>query len=715
MHPVDLTIIVCYLILMSVVGWWSAKRASRNPESYFLAGKSLPWWIIGVAHGSSGVDITGTMWFVMMFFIYGVKGTWLLWVWPLFSVVFRMMYLGTWVRRSNVLTGAEWMRTRFGHSRGAELAYISVVAYALVHVVGFLSYGFRGIGEFTRPFFPWNLSDEYYGIGMLLITGVYCVVGGMYSVVMNDLIQFVLKVVAAVGIVVVSIVLISPQQIMALVPPGWDSLFFGWRLTLDWSHLMPQLNQRIYGPIGQGGDGYSLFMFFTGMLFFKGVLVSMAGPTPNYAIQHVLSTRSPREAALENMVMALVSLTPRFLLIAGIAVLGIVFFSPDLAAMGSHVNFEKILPNVLNHHVPVGLKGVLIAALLASFMSTFVSTVNSGAAYVVNDIYKRYLKPQASAKQQVALGWITSSSVIVLGILFGLATRSVHGVTEWIVSALVPAFVAPNVLKWHWWRFNGYGFFAGMVAGTAAAVVKVWLNIHPVFAFLLILAISSAASIIVCLLTAPESDEVLKSFYRTVRPWGAWGPVYEKCRAEDPAFQKNRDFTRDMFNLAVGLVWQTSLVTSPIYLAIQHWKEMWISVAIAVVTSLILKWTWYDKLGPGEMYLDDPFLPKWGRPTGLRRSLRPPLEKTSPGYLIPMWGGLHYHSRISGYEAPTGGARKSNRTNPILACRSRTEQLSGKPGVAGPTYPGRHRSRRSRRIDRARARHGMDGNLGLGP
>ena len=117
------------------MAWWaggSAKKASRNAESYFLAGKSLPWWIIGVAHGSSGVDITGTMWFVMMLFVYGVKAIWLLWVWPLFNVIFRMMYLGTWVRRSNVLTGAEWMRTRFGHSRGAELAYLSVVVYALV-------------------------------------------------------------------------------------------------------------------------------------------------------------------------------------------------------------------------------------------------------------------------------------------------------------------------------------------------------------------------------------------------------------------------------------------------------------------------------------------------------------------------------------------------------------------------------------------------------
>jgi Na+/proline symporter len=603
MHPLDLSIIIVYLILMGLVGWWVAKKASRSAESYFLAGKSLPWWVIGVAHGSSGVDITGTMWFVMMLYIYGVKAVWLLWVWPLFSVIFRMMYLGTWVRRSNVLTGAEWMRTRFGESPGARLAYLSVVIYALLHVVGFLSYAFRGIGEFTRPFFPWPWPDEVYGTAMLLITGVYCVVGGMYSVVMNDLIQFVLKVIAAVGITVIALILITPEQIMAAVPAGWDKLFFGTRLTLDWSQLMPQLQERIYNPISQGGDGYSMFMFFTGMLFLKGVLVSMAGPTPNYAIQHILSTKSPREAALENMMMALVSLAPRFLLIGAIAVLGIVFFSPELAGMGAKVNFEKILPNVLHSYVPIGFKGVLIAALIASFMSTFVSTVNSGAAYVVNDIYKRYINPNAPARRYVVTAWITSSAVILLGIGFGFVTRDIHSVTEWIVSALVPAFVAPNVLKWHWWRFNGYGFFAGMVAGTAAAVAKIYLPIHPVFAFLLILAVSFAASFIACWLTAPESDEVLKSFYRNVRPWGFWGPIYDKCRAEDPSFEKNRDFNRDMFNIFIGLVWQTSLVTSPIYLVIQHWKELWISLAVCAVTSLILKFTWYDKLGPGEMYM----------------------------------------------------------------------------------------------------------------
>jgi Na+/proline symporter len=173
MHPLDLLIIVLYFLLMIAVGWWVAKKAAKDSESYFLAGKSLPWWVIGVAHGSSGIDVSGTMWFTAMLFIYGAKGLWLLWIWPLFNVIFRMVYLGQWVRRSNVLTGAEWMRTRFGKGRGAELAYLSVVIYALVSVVGFLTMAFQGIGKFAEPFFQLGWSPNTYGLVILLVSGLY--------------------------------------------------------------------------------------------------------------------------------------------------------------------------------------------------------------------------------------------------------------------------------------------------------------------------------------------------------------------------------------------------------------------------------------------------------------------------------------------------------------------------------------------------------------
>ena len=164
------------------------------------------------------------------------------------------------------------------------------------------------------------------------------------------------------------------------------------------------------------------------MLFLKGVLVSMAGPTPNYAIQHILSTRSPREAALENMMMALVSLAPRFLLIAGIAVLGIVFFSPRPARpWGQRWISRRSCRRWCSKHLPVGCKGSDPAALLAAFMSTFVSTVNSGAAYMVNDIYKRYINPAGAAEALVCARLRSPRAAVILaGIAFGFVTQNVH-------------------------------------------------------------------------------------------------------------------------------------------------------------------------------------------------------------------------------------------------------------------------------------------------
>jgi Na+/proline symporter len=603
MHPLDIAIIISYFILMIGVGWWVAKKAARDEASYFLAGKSLPWWIIGVAHGSSGIDISGTMWFTAMLFIYGAKGLWLLWIWPLFNVIFRMAYIGTWVRRSNVLTGAEWMRTRFGKGLGAELAYLSVVVYALVSVVGFLTMAFKGIGKFAQPFFPWNISPETYGLVIMLVTGIYCVVGGMYSVVLNDVIQYALILAGAIIIAGVALLNTTPDQVYAAVPAGWDNLAPQARLTLDWSQLMPSLQDRIFGA---GGDGYAFFGFFVFMLFVKGVLVSMAGPTPNYAIQHILSTRSPREAALENLMMALVSLAPRFLLIGGIAVIGIAFFSPELQAMGSKVDFEKILPAVVSQYLPIGAKGLILAALLAAFMSTFVSTVNSGVAYIVNDIHKRYIKSDGAPRYYVRLGYIWSVVVILAGIGFGYTTLNVHTVTRWLVSALVPAFVIPNVLKWHWWRFNGHGFWAGMAGGTAAALILpvVAPKMHEIWLFLGVLGLSAVASIVACLLTPPEPDDVLMSFYRTVRPWGFWRPILAKCRIETPGLLPNRDCFRDWFNVLVGIVWQIAMVAAPIYLVLRQWGRVWIWVAVFGLLSLVLKFTWYDRLPKGEGYLD---------------------------------------------------------------------------------------------------------------
>ena len=622
LHQIDIIIIVGYLVAIIALGWYLSKRASKDLDSYFLAGKSLPWYVIGTSHGASGFDITGTMWFVAMLFTYGLKAAFIPWIWPLFDRVFRQVYLGPWVRRSNVLTGAEWMRTRFGSGLAGKLSHISVVMYALILTVAFLGYAFVGIGKFTEVFFPWNLacgpfsSADMYALILLTITTAYLLLGGWYSVVLTDLVQFALLTVASVFIAIVAINKVSPEMLTKFVPDGWNELFFGWKLNLDWSGRIEQLNNNIVK------DGYSLFGVVIMMCLLKGLLISMAGPTAGYGMQHVLSTRSPREAALENWWMSIVQLVPRFLMITGIAVLGLVYFSPEVKQMlviGEGFDFEKILPHVIAGYVPVGLVGILLAGLLAAFMSTFDSTINAGAAYIVNDVYKRYISPNSSQKTYVRLGYASTIALLVIGILVGLRMQSIDQITKWIAAALYGGYVIPNLLKWHWWRFNGYGYFAGMIAGVAGGllfskIVPPCLDtLHPAIALLpdallifpFIVIFSAAASVDACLLTPPEKGEVLESFYRTVRPWGFWKPVHRNLLKKYPNLKANMDLPRDAFNVAIGIVWQLTLNIIPICIIIGQYRTMWISIVVLVITSVIMKFTWYDKLGPGEMYMPE--------------------------------------------------------------------------------------------------------------
>src|SRR4030042_46727 len=142
LQPIDIGIIAAYIVIIMVAGFAMSKMASRNLKSYFLGGNVVPWYVLGVANASGMFDITGTMWLVMTIFVYGLKGVFLPWVWPVFNQVFLMIFLATWLRRSNVMTGAEWIGTRFGTSLGALLSNVSVVIFAIVRVIGMIAYDF---------------------------------------------------------------------------------------------------------------------------------------------------------------------------------------------------------------------------------------------------------------------------------------------------------------------------------------------------------------------------------------------------------------------------------------------------------------------------------------------------------------------------------------------------------------------------------------------
>lgn len=600
---VDVIIIFVYLLSTIVIGLVLRKVAQKNKSNYMLGGNKLPWYMLGISNASGMFDISGTMWLVTLLFVYGLKSIWIPWLWPVFNQVFLMVFLSIWLRRSKVTTGAEWINTRFGRSLDSRLSHGVVVFFALILCLGYLAYGFIGLGKFVMIFIPWEMVAPYvpfvvpetyvphiYGIAFTLFAVFYAVLGGMASIVWADVMQYFIMAISAILIGVLAMKALTVETLS--VPEGWHSPFFGWNLDLDWRGVIDEVNTKI------ASDGYSLFTIFFMMMVFKGLLVSIAGPAPTYDMQKVLSTKSPKEAAKMSGFVSVVLMPIRYFMIAGFAVLGILYYDRLNLMVGGQIDFEQILPSAIAEFVPIGFMGVLLAGLLAAFNGTFAGTLNAAQAYIVNDIFLRYVKPEASNRQIRNMNYIVGVVVVIISIIFGVFAQDVNSMLQWIVSALYGSYVVSNVLKWYWWRFNAYGYFWGMVAGLIPALVfpYVFSETLDLYYFPWLLLISIAGALLGTLLTKPTDEATLKEFYKTVNPWGFWGPVKRKVMAEDPSFQPNKNFKMDMFNVVIGTIAQTALVALPIYVVLQEALPIGITIVITIICGFILKKTWWDRL-----------------------------------------------------------------------------------------------------------------------
>jgi solute:Na+ symporter, SSS family len=597
----DISIVLLYLGSMVTIGWVLRKKARQNKLSYLMGGKVLPWWLLGLSDASDMFDISGTMWMVALCFIYGMKSIWIPWLWPVFNQVFLMMYLSKWLRRSNATTGAEWLATRFGSDRRVNASHISVVIFALLGCFGFLAYGFVGLGKFmeifipwssVQPFIPFHVSPEYvphiYGIIFTLFATFYSVIGGMHSIVIGDLIKYIILTVACIAVGVIAIIRLRGHPLH--VPRGWESPFFGKHLGLDWSAIITDANKKI------ADDGFSPFGFFFMMMLFKGSFASLAGPAPNYDMQKILSTRSPKEASKMTGFVSIVLLPIRYSLIIGLTVLALLNYNQLNLSSPSGTDFEKILPSAIIQFIPAGIMGLLFTGLLGAFMSTFSGTLNAAQAYVVNDIYIKYINPKATNHQIINRNYAVGVAMVLLSILLGFFVKNVNSVLQWIVSALYGGYIAANMFKWYWWRFNANGFFWGMATGIMAALFFPLFPGLPLYLWPLLFLISILGCVVGTYTSKPTDTETLKKFYTTVRPWGFWKPIRLLVQQENPDFQPNRRFGLDMFNVAIGIIAQCCLTILPMYLVLWMKTPLLVTVALLTIIIIILKKTWWSRL-----------------------------------------------------------------------------------------------------------------------
>ena len=275
---------------------------------------------------------------------------------------------------------------------------------------------------------PPKYVAHVYGIVFTLFAMFYAILGGMSSIVWADVIQYTIMTISAIVIGVIAMNALTDNPLV--VPEGWMNPFFGARLDMDWSGIIAEVNEK------SKATDTTLFGIFFSMMLFKGVLVSMAGPAPNYDMQKILSTKSPKEAAKMSGFVSVILMPTRYFMIAGFAVLALLFYDKLDLIVGGKIDFEQILPSAISEFVPVGFMGLLLAGLLAAFMSTFAGTLNAAQAYIVNDIYLKYLKPDASRKQMSRTNYLTGIMVVAISVIFGFFALDVNSVLQWIVSAL---------------------------------------------------------------------------------------------------------------------------------------------------------------------------------------------------------------------------------------------------------------------------------------
>jgi len=258
---------------------------------------------------------------------------------------------------------------------------------------------------------------------------------------------------------------------------------------------------------------------------------------------------------------------------------------------------EKVIPIVINNLVHTGLKGLLVAGLMAAAMSTFDSTVNAGAAYWVKDIYQAFINPKASEKTLMLHSRLASIIIVVIGLLFSLAIKNINEIWGWITMSISAGMIIPQLARWYWWRLNGYGFAIGTVAGMIAAIVQraFFPNVPEYVAFSFASGISLVAMIVGTLLTSPTDESVLKEFYKRTRPFGFWAHIKNSIPAS--VLEKvNRENRRDIIATFFAVPWQVVLFLTMMMIVMQRWDSFaWLLVSL-VVLSVGLYHFWYKHL-----------------------------------------------------------------------------------------------------------------------
>jgi len=571
MTAIDWLLLAAYLVLTLVLGLWLARRNSGEAD-YFVAGRRLNGWLAGASMAATTFSIDTPLYVAGLVGARGLAGNWEWWSFGLAHVAMAVVFAPLW-RRSGVLTDAAFTELRYGGAAAAWLRGIKAFLLAVpVNCIG-IGYAFlalrkvvEALGLVSGQPAALGLTDTVWLLMVVaLLVMSYTVAGGLWAVVVTDLVQLVLALAGALAVAAAALhaaggmtalleqlQALQRPELLSLVPWTWDDAGFHWLQ----------------------GSGISIPMF-TAYIAVQWWSFRRSDGGGEF-IQRMLATRDEQQARLAGWVFLVVNYLVR-------SWLWIVVALAALVLLPAGVDLELGYPALAVQLLPPVALGLVVISLVAAFMSTVSTSVNWGASYLTHDLYQRFVRPSAGSRELLLVGQLTTVLLLVLGVITALISDSIGTVFRLVIAiGSGPGVVL--VLRWFWWRVNAAAELSAMLCGF---FVGVFTSVVPLVRIedygvriAVITGLSAVVWLAVMLCTPPESDAVLERFVRTVRPPGpGWSRLRQRFGVMPmeslPAMLRR-------FVLACGVLFGGLLGTGG-FLLHQQWSG-WIGLSVLILS-----------------------------------------------------------------------------------------------------------------------------------
>ena len=516
----DWAIVVGYFALALVIGLWASRDAGKNAKSFFLAGRNMPWWLLGISMVATTFSTDTPNLVTGLVREQGVSGNWGWWAFLLTGMLTAFVYARLW-HRSGVLTDIEFYELRYGGKpaavlRGFRALYLGLVFNVLV--MGTVSLAAIKLGGILMGWPGWLT---------LAITGVitlsYSALGGLRAVILTDLVQFVL---AMIGSIWACIYILDLEAI-----GGLSNLL---------AHAEVSTKTAMLPDLHDASQWVPILLVPLAVQWWASYYPGAEPGGGGYIAQRMFSAKNESHAMGATLLFNVAHYALRPWPWILIALASIVVF-PELSDL--QAAFPDIPADKLGHDLaypamlsllPPGLLGLVAASLLAAFMSTMSTQLNLGASYLVNDFWVRFIRPDATDKEQVAAGRITTILSLILGSGLGLLLTDA-GQAFNLLLLIGAGTGGLFILRWFWWRINAWTELVAMAGSLIVAGYFTFVHDHLVDTawashekLVWGSLITTVIWIIGTWITPPESEEILRHFVAKVRPggpgWKRYGP-----------------------------------------------------------------------------------------------------------------------------------------------------------------------------------------------